>query len=102
MIKLVIGMNIAIALCGFYLAWRIWQVKRELTSITVALTAWESHIHRALNPDATPKLILRGQQAMVSARERYARLLAQVHQLQRIFLITLRVLRVLRVRTRLR
>jgi hypothetical protein len=84
-IQLVISLNIAIALFGFYLAWRIWRVKRVLTAATVALTAWERNTHRALNPDITPALILRGQIATASLRDRYARLEKQLYQLQRIF-----------------
>jgi hypothetical protein len=92
-IKFVIGLNIAIALLGFYVAWRIWHVRRELTSITVALSTWESRLHQALGPEAVPKLMLHNQQAIALTRQRYTRLLTQMHQLQRIFTLALMALR---------
>lgn len=94
MIKLVIGLNIAIALFGFYLAWRIWRVKRVLTSATVALTSWERSLHQALNTDNLPTSLLQTRRATALTRKRYARLLAQLQQLQRIFAIALLVMRV--------
>lgn len=93
LIAFVIGLNIAIALLGFYLTWRIWQVKRALTATTVVLTAWERQTHEALDPSHTPEMILRGQQAAAFTRQRYVRLQQQIHQLQRIFMIALLVLR---------
>ena len=95
MIQLVIGFNIAIALLGFYMAWRIWLVKRALAAATTALTSWERNTHRVLNPEITPELILRGQQATASLRERYARLEHQIQQLQKIFSMALLALRLL-------
>lgn len=94
MIKFVIGLNIAIALFGFYLAWRIWRVKQVLTLATVALTSWERSLHQALSTDNLPTSLLQTRQATALTRKRYARLLAQLQQLQRIFAITLLIMRV--------
>ncbi len=94
-IQLVIAFNIAIALCGFYLAWRIWLIKRALATAAIVLTAWERNTHRVLDLAITPELILRRQQATVSLRERYALLELQIRQLQKIFAIALTGLRLL-------
>ncbi|MBE7381086.1 MAG: hypothetical protein F6J95_006720 [Leptolyngbya sp. SIO1E4] len=96
MIQVVIGLNIAIALFGFYVAWRIWRVRQALAGFAVMLAAWERHTHWALNPDRTPDLILRGQQATASLRERYGRLEAQLQQFRRILALALLGLRLLR------
>lgn len=98
MIKLVIGVNVAIALLGFYLAWRIWQAKQTLRSATIALTAWERSVHNALDPDQMPTLILRGSQTTASVRRRYADWQTQLRQLQKILAISLVVLRLFQQR----
>lgn len=95
MIQLVIVINIAIALLGFYVAWRIWLVKQALATAASVLASWERNTHWALNPERTPDLILRGQQATASLREGYARLEYQMQQLQKIFAIALIGLRLL-------
>lgn len=94
-ISLVITFNIAIALFCFYLAWRIWLVKRALATVAVVLTVWERNTHWALNPAIRPELILRGQQATASLRERYALLELQMQRLQRILAVALMGLRLL-------
>ncbi|MEO0984499.1 MAG: hypothetical protein AAFY20_03015 [Cyanobacteria bacterium J06639_14] len=95
MIQLVISLNIVIALLGFYVAWRIWLFKRALTAAAIAIASWERNTHRALDPEITPELILRGQQATSSLRERYARLEYQMQKLQKIFSLALVALRLL-------
>ena len=93
MIQLVIGLNVAIALLGFGLAWRIWRIKRTLTSATVVVAAWERHVHRLIDPQTAPALILQGQRVTASTRQRYLQLQRQLQQLQRIFSIALMILR---------
>ncbi|MDB9526860.1 hypothetical protein PN498_12745 [Oscillatoria sp. CS-180] len=99
MIKLVIGFNLVIALFGFYVAWRIWQMKRWLMSFTVVLTSWERNTHRVLNPERTPELILRGQQATAASRQKFAQLARQLQQLQQILAVALIGIRLFRART---
>ena len=93
MIQLVIGLNVAIALLGFGLAWRIWRLKRTLTSASVVIDAWERHVQCLLDSQTTPALILQGQRATASTRQRYFQLQRQLQQLQRIFAIALMILR---------
>lgn len=95
MIQLVTGLNIAIACCGFYVAWRIWSIKQTLATVVAMLTIWEQNTHQVLNPETTPALILRGQQGTASLRVRYARFNYQLKQLRRLFSIVLVGLRLL-------
>ncbi|NER80893.1 MAG: hypothetical protein F6K42_15250 [Leptolyngbya sp. SIO1D8] len=97
MIQLVISLNVAIALCGFYIAWRIWLVKRTLGAVATMLAAWERNTHRTLNPERTPDLILKGQQATKSLRGRYARIEQQLQHLRQILAIALMGVRLLQV-----
>ena len=85
MIPLVIGLNVAIALAGFVLAWRLWQLRKTLTSATVALDTLEEEVRVTLSPDQVPAQLDEGRAALVFARTRYRRLRQQLQQLQQIF-----------------
>ena len=89
MIPFVIALNCAIAVLGFWLAWQIWRIKQVLTTATVVLTAWERQTRQVLNPETLPHNIGKGQQATVTLRNRYHRFQQQVHQLEKIFSISL-------------
>ncbi|RZM79181.1 hypothetical protein [Leptolyngbya iicbica] len=93
MIQLVIGLNVAIALMGFVLAWRLWRLKQTLTSATVALDSLEQEARGALSPDQAPAQLAEGRDAIVLARTRYRRLRQQLQQLQQIFGTVVVVLR---------
>ena len=92
----VIGLNSAIALIGFYLAWRIWQAKRALTAATVMLDAWERDVRLAIHPpNEGADIILEGRKKIAETRSKYARFREQVQQLQQIFWVTLWGLRLM-------
>ncbi len=95
-IQLVIGLNIAIALGGFVLAWRLWQLRRTLVSATVALDQIEAEARLALRPDQAPTQLLQGRDALVQARTRYRRLRQQLQQLQQIFAASVMMIRFVR------
>jgi hypothetical protein len=94
-IAFVIGLNVTFALFGFYVAWRLWQIKQALAAAADAVLQWEYNTHRGLNPEVTPKAILLGQQGTAALRQRYASVQRQLQQLQRIFAVFLMGLRVL-------
>lgn len=96
MIPLVIGLNLAIALGGFWVAWRLWQLRRTLTAATVALTTLEQEARLALSPDQAAAPILQGRDAIMLTRTRYRRLQRQLQQLQQIFGATVVILRLVR------
>jgi len=95
-IALVIGLNLAIALLGFFVAWRLWRLKRTLTAATVALTTLEQEARLALRPDQTPAQLLQGRDAIALTRTRYRRLQRQLRQLRQIFATTVMILRLVR------
>jgi hypothetical protein len=93
MIQLVIGLNVAIALVGFGLTWRLWRLRQTLTSATVALDTLEQEARVALSPDQAPAQLAEGREAIVFARTRYRRLRQQLQQLQQIFGMAVMILR---------
>jgi len=93
MIQLVIGLNVAIALVGFGLTWRLWRLRQTLASATVALDTLEREARVALSPDQAPAQLAEGRAAIVFARARYRRLRQQLQQLQQIFGTAIMVLR---------
>lgn len=95
-IQLVIGLNLAIALVGFWLAWRLWQLRKTLTSATVALDTLEQETRLALSPEQAPGQLLEGRDAIVLVRTRYRRCRQQLQQLQQIFATTTLILRLVR------
>lgn len=98
----VIALNVVIALMGFYLAWRIWQVKQVLSVTVRNLTVWERSTHRVLNPEVTPQNILMGRSGIAALRSHYAQLQQQIEQLQRILGVVLVGLRLLQPKRRRR
>ena len=84
---IVIGVNILIALLGFYAAWRLWRFKETLGNIADALLDWERHAHNGLNLDTTPGRFLQGQQNAARLRQQYARFQVQLNQLQQILML---------------
>lgn len=97
MVQLVIGINIAIALLGFVVAWRLWQLKRTLTSATVVLDSLEQQTRLALAPTNAPAQLQQGRTAIALTRTRYRQLQRQLHQLQQIFDTTVTILRLVRL-----
>lgn len=96
MIHLVIGLNVAIALCALLLARRLWRLKRTLTSATVAFDTLEQEVQMALSPDNAAAQLLQGRDALWLARMRYRRLRQQLQQLQQIFSTAVMILRLAR------
>ncbi|MGF1458000.1 MAG: hypothetical protein ACFBSG_03140 [Leptolyngbyaceae cyanobacterium] len=96
MIQLVIALNVAIALLGFLLAWRLWRLRCVLAATTVALESWERQTRVALSPDQSLADLRQSQAAMASVHQRYRRLQRQLKQLQTIFITVLRLFQLLR------
>ncbi|MEM6838220.1 MAG: hypothetical protein AAF609_15355 [Cyanobacteria bacterium P01_C01_bin.120] len=85
MVQLVIGANVAIATLGFFVAWRLWQLRATLTSATVALDSLERQTRLALAPENTPTQLQQGREAILLTRTRYRQMQEQLQQLQKIF-----------------
>ncbi|MEM1310829.1 MAG: hypothetical protein AAGF98_15285 [Cyanobacteria bacterium P01_H01_bin.153] len=94
--QLVIGVNIAIAVLGFFVAWRLWKLKRTLTSATVALDSLERQTRLTLDAKSVLTQLQQGREAVVLTRTRYRQLQQQLHQLQQIFATTVIMVRLVR------
>lgn len=42
--------NIALAVAGFYLAWRIWQWRQALVTLRVQFEQWQGQLLQGVNP----------------------------------------------------
>ncbi len=83
-VALVVGLNLLIALAGFYLAWHLWQLRNTLADVADNILDWEKNTHAALDPAVTPPNILLGQQGIAALRQQYAQLQRQLQQAQRV------------------
>ncbi|MFB2834642.1 hypothetical protein [Floridanema evergladense] len=79
MIVIVIAINILIALFNFYLAWRIWKIRRTIAGATRAILAADRNTYNVLH--SAPKTISVGQKGANTLREQYQKLEIQLEKL---------------------
>lgn len=79
MIALVVIINILIALFNFYLAWRIWKIRRTIAGVTKAVLAADRNTYKVLH--SAPKTINVGQKGSKTLREQYQKLEIQLEKL---------------------
>lgn len=84
MVTAIVSINILIALLGFYMAWRVWQMGQALTQVANRLGQWEQQTQQALQADQTPVLILRGRQNTAQLRQQYAHLQSQLQKIRQV------------------
>lgn len=84
-ISVIIGLNILIALLGFYLAWRIWCLRQTLAGVAKTLGEWDCHLHDRLNPEVTPGHILLARRGTAQIRQQYAHLQHQLRLLRMVW-----------------
>lgn len=82
MVTVVVAINILIALINFYIAWRVWQIRRVLAGAANAILAADRNTYGVLH--GAPGAIAQGQKGTKAAREQYRRLEVQLQQLQQI------------------
>ncbi|MDX2096161.1 MAG: hypothetical protein SFW36_00160 [Leptolyngbyaceae cyanobacterium bins.59] len=87
MVFVIIGMNLLIAIAGFYAAWRIWKIRRVLAGVADALTSYERTTDRGLS--VSPPAILKAQRGTRSLRQQYRRLEGQIQKTQQILALLL-------------
>lgn len=87
MIAVAIGLNIIIALFGFYVAWRLWRLGLVLSNIADSLVLWERNTHNVLNPTVIPPAIRLGQTGTARLRRQYAQLQLQVQRLRQLMAV---------------
>lgn len=82
MITVVVIINISIALFNFYLAWRIWKIRRRIAQAAKVIAKAERSTYNVLH--AAPNVISRGQKGTSALRDRYSQLAVQIQRLQQI------------------
>ncbi|MBN3949597.1 MAG: hypothetical protein HWQ38_25290 [Nostoc sp. NMS7] len=87
MVILVILVNTLISLILLYVAWRVWQLKRQLAYIADRLTAYESCTHAALNK--APENIYLSQDNIYNLRQKNQALQMQIQQVREILSLLL-------------
>ncbi|HAX75326.1 MAG TPA: hypothetical protein DCY88_05685 [Cyanobacteria bacterium UBA11372] len=79
MIALVVIFNTLIALLNFYIAWRVWKIRRVLAGATKAILAADRNTYNVLHP--APRAIARGQKGTLALRKQYGKLEKQIERL---------------------
>ncbi|XWK90732.1 MAG: hypothetical protein U7127_11980 [Phormidium sp.] len=79
MIAIVVIINTLIALFNFYLAWRIWKIRRTIAKATRAILAADHNTYKVLH--SAPKTITVGQKGTKTLREQYQKLEMQLEKL---------------------
>ncbi|MBE9125594.1 MULTISPECIES: hypothetical protein [unclassified Coleofasciculus] len=85
MVTVVVVFNVLISLLGFYVAWRVWKLRRVLARAADIVAAAERSTYAVLH--GTPKTIYRGQLGVEGLRDRYQQLEVQLQRVQRVLLI---------------
>ena len=80
MLAFVIVLNLLISAASFYLAWKIWQLRRVLRVATKTLARAERSTHQVFH--RAPESIVRGKSGTRSLRDRYQRLEIQLQRLE--------------------
>lgn len=85
MLTLVLVCNLVISLFGFYLAWRIWKIRRVLAAVADIVAGAERNTDWVLR--GAPQAISKGQIGIHGLRKRYQHLEFQLQQVQRVLLV---------------
>lgn len=96
MVALVVCLNTAIALLGFYAAWRIWRLKQAVAAATAVATAWEQEIGALLTTQTMTGELARAHQVTKQLQGRVERLLNQLKLVQQLGVVALVGWRLLR------
>lgn len=80
MLTLVVMFNLLLALGCFYLAWKVWQLRRAIAAVTNALLTAERNTHAVLH--GAPNAILKGQVGTHQLRRSYQKLEPQYRQVK--------------------
>lgn len=83
MLMFIAILNLLISTASFYLAWKIWRLRRVLKQATKTLTRVERRTYWVLH-DA-PELVIKGKTGTRHLRKSYSKLESQLRQLEQIF-----------------
>lgn len=82
MVTVVVVLNTFIALINFYIAWRVWKIRRVVAGAAKAILAAERSTYKVLH--GAPNAISKGQTGVSAVRSRYQQLELQIQQVQQI------------------
>lgn len=82
MVIVVVVLNTLIALINFYIAWRVWKIRRTLAGVTKGILAAVSNTYNVLHP--APKAIYMGQKGTRTLRKQYQQYEIQLERLGQI------------------
>ncbi|MEQ8469477.1 hypothetical protein [Coleofasciculus sp. E1-EBD-02] len=85
MLTVVVILNLLISLFGFYLAWRIWKLRRVLAAAADIVARAEQSTYRVLH--GAPQAISRGQIGVHGLKKRYQQLEFQLQRVQRVLMV---------------
>jgi hypothetical protein len=87
MVAFVAIVNLLVTLLNFYLAWKLWKLRRAIAKATKALIAAERKTYNVLH--RAPPFVLKGQQGTENLRQRYQYLQWQLRQVQQVLTLLL-------------
>lgn len=82
MVTFVVVFNILIALINFYIAWRVWQLRRTIAGVATAILVADRNTYNTLH--GAPNAIATGQKGTKAAREQYRQLEIQLQKLRQL------------------
>lgn len=82
MIAFVVVFNTLLALVNFYIAWRVWKMRRVLAGVTQGIQAADRNTYNTLHP--APDAIAIGQKGTSALRQQYQKLEIQLERLGQI------------------
>ena len=85
MLTVVVIFNLLISLFGFYLAWRIWKLRRLLRAAADIVARAERSTYRVLH--GAPQAISRGQISVHGLKKRYQHLEFQLQRVQQVLMV---------------
>ncbi|MEQ9355113.1 hypothetical protein [Coleofasciculus chthonoplastes] len=85
MLTVVVILNLLISLFGFYLAWRIWKLRRVIGAAADIVARAERSTYRVLH--GAPQAISKGQIGVHGLKKRYQHLEFQLQRVQRVLMV---------------
>lgn len=82
MLTVVLVLNLLIAGLCWYVAWRVWQLRRALAKVTAALVVAERCTHQVLQ--GAPDFLMQGQTGAYQLRNQYQQVLLRLQQVKQI------------------
>jgi hypothetical protein len=86
MVTVVVILNTLIAVVNFYIAWRVWKLRRQLAGATKAILAADRNTYNVLH--VAPGAIAKGQKGSNALGQNYRRLEIQLQSLRQLLALS--------------